>query len=224
MADFMKVDMSRLGQAEGKPADSGMAAPSGADVDTFQQAMRKGPLDERQGGGENGSGGERETFSASGDDASGEAEALSSMFSQMTRPLDALFSGRMTPKAETAAPLGDAPDLGALAEKLVERILVSEPSEGQEIRLMLGKDVLHGTEIRLQRGSDGVLSVHLVTDDAASFQTLVGAQESLKARLESLERHVRVEVVPGQGGAGAEDGDARRRSRGDYVAPDERDA
>ena len=28
MADFMKVDMSRLGQAEGRSADSGMAAPS----------------------------------------------------------------------------------------------------------------------------------------------------------------------------------------------------
>ena len=49
MADFMKVDMSRLGQAEGRSADSGMAAPSGADVDTFRQAMRRGPLDERQG-------------------------------------------------------------------------------------------------------------------------------------------------------------------------------
>lgn len=49
MADFMKVDMSRLGQAEGRSADSGMAAPSGADVDTFQQAMRRRPLDERQG-------------------------------------------------------------------------------------------------------------------------------------------------------------------------------
>ena len=44
MADFMKVDMSRLGQAEGRSADSGMAAPSGADVDTFQQAMRRRPL------------------------------------------------------------------------------------------------------------------------------------------------------------------------------------
>ena len=41
MADFMKVDMSRLGQAEGRSADSGMAAPSGADVDTFQQAVRQ---------------------------------------------------------------------------------------------------------------------------------------------------------------------------------------
>ena len=217
MADFMKVDMSRLGQAEGRSADSGMAAPSGADVDTFQQAMRRRPLDERQGsGGEESDGGRGDT--------SAEAEALSSMFSRMTGPLDTLFAGRTAQTAETAAPSGDAPDLGALAEKLVERILVSGPDGGHEIRLTLGKDVLPGTEIRLQRGSDGVLSVHLATDNAASFQTLVGAQESLKARLESFEKDVRVEVVSERGGAEAENGDGRRQSRGEYVAPDERDA
>ena len=224
MADFMKVDMSRLGQAEGRSADSGMAAPSGADVDTFQQAMRRRPLDERQGSGGDESDGGRGASHAPGEDTSAEAEALSSMFSRMTGPLDTLFAGRTAQTAETAAPSGDAPDLGALAEKLVERILVSGPDGGHEIRLTLGKDVLPGTEIRLQRGSDGVLSVHLATDNAASFQTLVGAQESLKARLESFEKDVRVEVVSERGGPEAENGDGRRQSRGEYVAPDERDA
>ena len=168
MADFMKVDMSRLGQAEGRSADSGMAAPSGADVDTFQQAMRRRPLDERQGSG--------------GDESDGGRGA------------------------------SHAPDEDTSADG------------GHEIRLTLGKDVLPGTEIRLQRGSDGVLSVHLATDNAASFQTLVGAQESLKARLESFEKDVRVEVVSERGEAEAENGDGRRQSRGEYVAPDERDA
>ena len=224
MADFMKVDMSRLGQAEGRSADSGMAAPSGADVDTFQQAMRRRPLDERQGSGGDESDGGRGASHAPGEDTSAEAEALSSIFSRMTGPLDTLFAGRTAQTAETAAPSVDAPDLGALAEKLVERILVSGPDGGHEIRLTLGKDVLPGTEIRLQRGSDGVLSVHLATDNAASFQTLVGAQESLKARLESFEKDVRVEVVSERGGAEAENGDRRRQSRGEYVAPDERDA
>ena len=218
MADFMKVDMSRLGQAEGRSADSGMAAPSGADVDTFQQAMRRRPLDERQGSGGEESDGGRGASHAPDEDTSAEAEALSSMFSRMTGPLDTLFAGRTAQTAETAAPSG------ALAEKLVERILVSGPDGGHEIRLTLGKDVLPGTEIRLQRGSDGVLSVHLATDNAASFQTLVGAQESLKARLESFEKDVRVEVVSERGGAEAENGDGRRQSRGEYVAPDERDA
>ena len=216
MADFMKVDMSRLGQAEGRSADS--------DVDTFQQAMRRRPLDERQGSGGEESDGGRGASHAPDEDTSAEAEALSSMFSRMTGPLDTLFAGRTAQTAETAAPSGDAPDLGALAEKLVERILVSGPDGGHEIRLTLGKDVLPGTEIRLQRGSDGVLSVHLATDNAASFQTLVGAQESLKARLESFEKDVRVEVVSERGEAEAENGDGRRQSRGEYVAPDERDA
>ena len=140
MADFMKVDMSRLGQAEGRSADSGMAAPSGADVDTFQQAMRRRPLDERQGSGGDESDGGRGASHAPGEDTSAEAEALSSMFSRMTGPLDTLFAGRTAQTAETAAPSGDAPDLGALAEKLVERILVSGPDGGHEIRLTLGKD------------------------------------------------------------------------------------
>ena len=135
MADFMKVDMSRLGQAEGRSADSGMAAPSGADVDTFQQAMRRRPLDERQGSGGDESDGGRGASHAPDEDTSAEAEALSSMFSRMTGPLDTLFAGRTAQTAETAAPSGDAPDLGALAEKLVERILVSGPDGGHEIRL-----------------------------------------------------------------------------------------
>ena len=145
------------------------------------------------------------------------------MFSRMAGPLDTLFAGRMA-QAEAAAPSGDAPDLGALAEKLVERILVSGPDGGHEIRLTLGKDILPGTEIRLQRGIAGMLSVRLATDNAASFQTLVGAQESLKARLEPFEKDVRVEVVSEGDGAEAENGDGRRQSRGEYVAPDERDA
>ena len=114
MADFMKVDMSRLGQAEGRSADSGMAAPSGADVDTFQQAMRRRPLDERQGSGGDESDGGRGASHAPDEDTSAEAEALSSMFSRMTGPLDTLFAGRTAQTAETAAPSGDAPDLGAL--------------------------------------------------------------------------------------------------------------
>ena len=74
MADFMKVDMSRLGQAEGRSADSGMAAPSGADVDTFQQAMRRRPLDERQGSGGDESDGGRGASHAPDEDTSAEAE------------------------------------------------------------------------------------------------------------------------------------------------------
>ena len=218
MSDFMKVDVSRLGQAaEDRTGEARATSPSGADVDAFQRAMRQGGMpDEGRDGAD-----ERE---ASGKDVSPDEEraALDESFpqtvSQMTNPLESLFAGRM------GQPASDGPDLGALAEKLVERILVSDPVEGRsEIRLMLGKDVLPGTEIRLLRGSDGLLSVRLETDDAASFQTLVGAREALKTQLERFEKNgVRVEVVSERDGADAEDGDARRRSRGLFIEPDER--
>ena len=89
------------------------------------------------------------------------------------------------------------------------------------MRIRLGGDVLPGTEITLTRGTDGLLSVRLATTDAASFQTLVGAQDSLKGRLGHLEKDVRVDVVSERGGAEAENNDARRQSRGFYVAPDD---
>lgn len=77
-----------------------MAAPSGADVDTFQQAMRRRPLDERQGSGGDESDGGRGASHAPDEDTSAEAEALSSMFSRMTGPLDTLFAGRTAQTAK----------------------------------------------------------------------------------------------------------------------------
>lgn len=224
MSDFMKVDVSRLGQAaEDRTGEARATSPSGADVDAFQRAMRQGGMpDEGRDGAD-----ERE---ASGKDVSPDEEraapdeSFPQTVSQMTNPLESLFAGRMGQPASVDPAPNDGPDLGALAEKLVERILVSDPVEGRsEIRLMLGKDVLPGTEIRLLRGSDGLLSVRLETDDAASFQTLVGAREALKTQLERFEKNgVRVEVISERDGADAEDGDARRRSRGLFIEPDER--
>ncbi|MEI3479581.1 MAG: hypothetical protein V8Q84_11390 [Bilophila sp.] len=49
----------------------------------------------------------------------------------------------------------------------------------------------------------------------------MGAQDSLKGRLGHLEKDVRVDVVSERGGAEAENNDARRQSRGFYVAPDD---
>ena len=88
----MKVDMSRLGQAEGRSADSGMAAPSGADVDTFQQAMRRRPASSN--------GRVPEEMSPTGGvglpmllakDTSAEAGALSSTFSRDDRAVGYAF-------------------------------------------------------------------------------------------------------------------------------------
>ena len=228
MSDFMKVDMSRLEQAaEGRAGEAGTEPPAGADVDAFQRAMRQGGMPDEMSGEMPEGVAEREARPPD-KDASPDGERAEpdddfpQTVSQMTNPLESLFAGRMG-QAPASAP-ADGPDMGALAEKLVERILVSEPAEGKsELRLMLGKDVLPGTEIRLLRGADGLLSVRLETDNAVSFQTLVGAQETLKAQLERIEKNgVRVEVVSERNGADAEDGDARRQSRGRYIDPDER--
>lgn len=230
MSDFMKVDTSRLDQAaEGRTGEAGTEPPAGADVDAFQRAMRQGGMPDEMSG-EIPDGVEERESRPPDKDASQDGERAEpdddfpQTVSQMTNPLESLFAGRMgqAPASEQAP--ADGPDMGALAEKLVERILVSEPVEGKsELRLTLGKDVLPGTEIRLLRGADGLLSVRLETDNAASFQTLVGAQETLKAQLERIEKSgVRVEVVSERNGADAEDGDARRRSRGLFIEPDER--
>ena len=192
MSDFMKVDAFRLQQAAAR-SSSTSAVPADRDVDDFERAMRQ--VDE----GDEGEGGR------SGGDPSAQGGMA------MRSPLDGLF-GRMTAVVE-AAPVTDP---AALADRLLERILVAEPQGGgSEIRLMLGDDVLPGTEIRLLRGADGALSVSLVTENATAFQTLVAAQDSLRRRLEGLEgQEVRVEVTSGTDRNEAEDGDARRRSRG----------
>ncbi|MFR0873447.1 MAG: type III secretion protein [Bilophila wadsworthia] len=179
MADFMKVDMSRLGQAEGRSADSGMAAPSGADVDTFQQAMRRRPLDERQGSGGDESDGGRGASHAPNEDTSAEAEALSSMFSRMTGPLDTLFAGRTAQTAETAAPSGDV-GFGCAGGK-ARGADSGFARRGHEIRLTLGKDVLPEPKSGSSAGATACCR-YIGDGQRGILQTLVGAQESLKAR------------------------------------------
>lgn len=130
--------------------------------------------------------------------------------SGMTSPLESLFAGRMEEAPSVAAP-AEAPDQAEL-EKLVEKILVSTPEQGEhEVRLSLGSHVLPDTEITLQRDMDGRLFVTLSSSDASSFQTLVAAQDSLKSMLEKLENgSVRVTVTQD---SGREENDSGRRSR-----------
>lgn len=131
-------------------------------------------------------------------------------------PMDSLFSQRMTfmPTTPTPPDLPRAPE--NLSAKLVEQILVGRSAGGEhEVRLQIGSDILPGTEIRIQRGADGLIHVRLISDNAASFQTLVAAQDSLKQRLEQSGEQVRVSV---SSEAGAEDNDSQRRSRG-YIPP-----
>ena len=131
--------------------------------------------------------------------------------------MESLFGGRMggmtSGQAQSASSAAAASgDMGELVDRLVERILVSDPGRGSpEGRISLGEGVLSGAELSLSRAADGQLFVRLSCADAASFQTAVGAQDALRAALERGEGNVRVEVAQG-GAEGGNEGDTRRRS------------
>ena len=117
--------------------------------------------------------------------------------------MESLFGGRMggmtSGQAQSASSAAAASgDMGELVDRLVERILVSDPGRGSP-------------EVRISLAADGQLFVRLSCADAASFQTAVGAQDALRAALERGEGNVRVEVAQG-GAEGGNEGDTRRRS------------
>ena len=223
MADFMKVDSMRFQQAETRPSGSTEgAAPAASDVDSFEQAMGRVEEREQRGQGQQGGGQDSDSGQEQRDRSLMEAFTMSS-------PLDGLFGNRMVAENQPAtAPAGTpaGPEPSELAQRLVERILVSEPSAGgQEIRLTLGNDVLPGTEISILRDASGNLAVRLVTENASSFQTLVSAQDTLKRQLEGLEqKDVRVEVSSEFGDNRQEGNDSRQRSRGFFEQNDQNDS
>ena len=202
MANSIKLDATRLEQAGGREGAQGPAEPGKDAKDKFDAALRKDNEQRRDGQSGQGQG----DGEAGGQDGQGVPSAASLFGS--------LFESRMGGvAAASAAPAPDG-DLDAIVDKLVERILVSEPKPGgqAEVRVQLNDLALRDTEIILQRGADGLLSVRLVTDNASSMQTLVAAQQTLK---EQLEKHgpavVRVES-PDENRP--EDNDRGRRSRG----------
>ena len=133
--------------------------------------------------------------------------------------MESLFSNRMAssltaPEQTQAVAQTGSAEVGELVDKLVERILVSEPGKGApEVRITLGDGALAGTELSLSRAQDGQLQIRLLCADAASFQTAVAAQNGLRSALESQGETVRLEI--GQSDAsGGNEGDSRRRSQG----------
>lgn len=138
----------------------------------------------------------------------------------MTHPLDGMFLGAPASspavRAEGSTTLEDA--ASTLWGKLSERILVAEtPQGGHEVRITVGQDILPGTEISLTRYPDGGLTAVLITDNAATLQTLVAGRDDLRHRLENMgEKNVRVDV---RTSTGDNSGDMDRRSRG-LIYPD----
>lgn len=203
MSDFMKIDSNRLERASVGTVSTG-GVPSEGDVTSFEQALHR--ADEREGRGGDQSG-EQDKNDSSRDSPTGNMP--------MSNPLDSLFGGRMTAVTEVAKP-SSMPSSSELVDKLLDRILVAEPKNGgSEVRLLLNDDILPGTEVRLLRGADGMLSISLVTDNASSFQTLVAAQDALRRQLEKMEgQDVRVDVNSESSGNESGANDTRQRSRG----------
>ena len=119
-------------------------------------------------------------------------------------------------QAQTASSVSPASgDVAELVDKLVDRILVSEPGKGNpEVRITLNDGALSGAELTLSRATDGQLFVRLSCADAGAFQTAVGARDSLQTALERSGENVRVEVARHSDASGGNEGDAHRRSRG----------
>lgn len=115
-------------------------------------------------------------------------------------------------RAEAPAPASPA-ELDAITDRLVERILVSEPGRGDpEVRISLGDGRLAGTELHISRSQDGILSIRLECPHESAFQTAVAARDDLRAALEKDGGDVRVEVRRQDGAGGGNEGDSRRRS------------
>lgn len=193
--------------------------PDASEIDTrdknrFDEAYAKS--DGRRGnqaggeGGEGGSGPGQERFD------------MSSLFQNRLAG-----SGQSPPALQTEAVQAPAVPAGLDVEKLVDRILVSDPahSADNEVRLMLNDSLLTDTEIVLKRSNDGLLSIHIATSDADSLQTLVAARNDLQNALNAVEeRDVRLEISGGDASSSSNSNDADdrdRRSRGYTLNPDE---
>lgn len=210
MTNFITLDNTRFHNAE-KASSASVGNPkeqvSPQSVANFESAMQDKQADNSKQG-------------YTGTQGEAPQESLASLFQSMSMPMDSLFSQMTQSTTATSAPTSE---INQLTTTLAERILVSDPKGGeQEVRIMLNDSTLRGTEIRITRTPEGMLNLTLATDNASSFQTLVGAQDSLKQKLEQMEKSdVRVTVMDE---SQQNDNNENRRSAGfvdytDQVAP-----
>lgn len=199
---------SSMGCGDGLCRLGAQRQPSADDARSFADAYEKG--DER--------GKEQERHGRDG-----EKQGTQTMPSPASL-MESLFAGRMQETAPAAAPeSAPAADMGEVMDKLVERILVTEPTQNaQEVRLTLGDGMLKGAELSIMRHADGQLAVRVSCMDAASFQTAVSARQGLAEALEARGERVQVVVDRGDAGGGNE-GDSRQRSQGLQAMAEEAD-
>ncbi len=94
------------------------------------------------------------------------------------------------------APHFTAKEIDAMVTMLVDRIAVTDVKAHMvTVEISLADTALRGTTVHLTRSLDGLLTVNVITNNAATFQTLVGAQIDLRMKLESLDSGmVRVDI------------------------------
>lgn len=125
------------------------------------------------------------------------ASLLASMNSALQNSaLQNPMSNVVVEATSVSAPHFTAKEIDAMVNMLVQRITITDTSAHMvTMEVSLADTALRGTTLSLTRSMDGLLAVNLMTNDAATFQTLVGAQVDLKAKLEALDTgFVRVEI------------------------------
>lgn len=184
----LKIDNNRLEQIINKNENSGKAssAPSSDDISEFEKSMYKN--EEKDNGRQE----------------------------QNQNPFESIFKNSFFSEnnvQETQQVMQNTDIDFELADKLIDRILVSDTKAGEsEVRIQLGNDILKDTEISLKRLADGSLEIKLNSSNYNSTQSLVAQQFELKSRLEKIENcNVTVEV---NADTQQEGNDANQKSKG----------
>lgn len=189
----IKFDTDRLNQIIQNSEHGTSSSPSADDVTFFEKEIQNDANSNRQ---------------SSDDDSSGNTGSGSPFEGIFQNPFSVV---KEQPKVtETASQQNFDTEI---TDKMIERILVSEPKDGdREIRIKLNDSILKDTEIHLKRLNDGSLQISLNSNNANSLQTLVAQQFELKARLEQIEKaSVSVEV-----NTESQNNDTDQQSRGLY--------
>lgn len=123
------------------------------------------------------------------------ANELSSIFSSIMagKVPDPNSAGFIANEVNETAPTteSDVQEIFKLADKIVDRILVSDPKTSGSTQVtisMNNSSVLPGTEISLRRDLDGLLSVVVSTNNQQSFNKIVSVRDRIVDGVQKYEK------------------------------------
>lgn len=120
---------------------------------------------------------------------------------------------------QTAAPISSSDRIEQLAERLAERILVSDRTHttDSEVRIQLRESVLQGAEITLRHDQGQLVVTFNVTQSDTAGLLLPQTDDLQRALTNKLNESVRIEVNVSSQSAGGQNspGDGRSRNRRD---------